>query len=177
MLYAQENVPVPSDPYDMPDFERDDQKQAINEILNASTRDSAERSLRRKIKNIRTLTDALIKRHKLIEGHFFCGDGVHLQYLDSQIAELVMMRFLELGRLALPVHDSFIVRVGQEAELKNAMDEAFTSLFPNVESRTKPKTTVMEEEAKNRMNDGKDEFKFNDFDLEDLTKYSYYYDL
>jgi hypothetical protein len=173
MLYSMEGVPVPDDPYDLPGFPREEQKQAIIEILNANSRDSAERSLRRNIRNVRVLTDALMAKHQPIQHHFFSGMGVHLQYLDSRIAELVMLKVIDLGGIALPVHDSFIVRIGREHELEQAMNDAFTVLFPNVRPIAKAKPTVLDDRLKSA--DLEDEIQIADYDLAEFQQYSFYY--
>jgi hypothetical protein len=49
-------------------------------------------------------------QHDDISTFFGTGYGVRLQFLDSQIAEAVMLRMLP--EPCLPVHDSFIVRSG-----------------------------------------------------------------
>ena len=50
-----------------------------------------------------------------------------MQFIDSQIAEAVMIKLLDNTPqiTALPIHDSFIVRRGGEDALLNVMNEAF----------------------------------------------------
>ena len=67
--------------------------------------------------------DLMYEYHSTISKYFGSGFGVKLQYLDSEIAEAVMLRMLP--EPCLPVHDSFIVRVGQTSKLKLVMDEEF----------------------------------------------------
>ena len=59
-------------------------------------------------------------KHKAISEYFGSGYGVKLQFLDSQIAEAVLLHLASQGILALPIHDSFIV----QREHKNALEAA-----------------------------------------------------
>jgi hypothetical protein len=57
--------------------------------------------------------------------------GKRLMYLDSKIAEEVMLRMITESRtIALPIHDSFVVRKGYDIDLKRYMEEAFRAQFP-----------------------------------------------
>src|SRR5262249_50698021 len=56
---------------------------------------------------------------------FYTGYGVHLQYLDSQVAEKVMLHFAKRGIPVLPIHDSFIVHHGYKNELMEVMISSF----------------------------------------------------
>jgi len=132
------------DPYDFanynPQWKQEDiqkhrttTKLAMNYILNAET----------ELKGIQACADKL--RGKLPEGYdtwkdyvnhirevhapighaFLSGKGIEYQFKDSQVA----LRVLEImanehGQLALPVHDSFIVRVKDENLLEEAMQKA-----------------------------------------------------
>ena len=50
------------------------------------------------------------QKHEVIQHHFYTGIGLRLQKLDSIIAEQVMLQLLQLDKVCLPVHDSFIVQ-------------------------------------------------------------------
>ena len=73
------------------------------------------------------LRDRIIKAHKPIADLFFNGVGNHLQFLDSNIAERVMLHFAGMDAPALPVHDSFILHhaYGESGEVEEAMRKAF----------------------------------------------------
>jgi hypothetical protein len=154
MLYLEEGLEPPDDPYDSSNntnvsFPRDDQKAAIIQIINGESRRSVEQSLRatlsQKQSYVRALTDSIMRRHQPISHHFFSGKGVSLQFEDSQLAEDVMLEIIELGGIALPVHDSFIVRIGREDELLDAMRKAFVKHFPGAKPLAKSKPTTSEE--------------------------------
>jgi hypothetical protein len=73
------------------------------------------------------LRDRIIKAHKPIADLFFNDVGNHLQFLDSNIAERVMLHFAGIDAPALPVHDSFILHhaYGESGEVEEAMRRAF----------------------------------------------------
>ena len=73
------------------------------------------------------LRDRILKAHKPIVDHFFKGVGNHLQFMDSNIAEGVMLYFAGIDAPALPVHDSFILHhaYGETGEVEEAMRRAF----------------------------------------------------
>lgn len=73
------------------------------------------------------LRDRIITAHKPISDQFFKGVGNHLQFVDSNIAERVMLHFADMDAPALPVHDSFILHhaYGESGEVEEAMRRAF----------------------------------------------------
>ena len=71
----------------------------------------------------------ILDAHKPIQHLFFTGIGNKLQYKDSCIAESVMLQFVEQNQVALPIHDSFIMRQGFAGDLEEAMRRAFYDEF------------------------------------------------
>lgn len=71
--------------------------------------------------------NAIAERHKPIARFFNTGHGLKLQRLDADIAQRVMLRFLEMGYCCLPVHDSFLVHHGLDTDLRKIMAEEFAS--------------------------------------------------
>jgi hypothetical protein len=55
--------------------------------------------------------------------------GLLLQFLDSEIAEKVMLDLIPQGIVALPVHDSFLVRQDFLPQLRTAMLKAFEEVM------------------------------------------------
>ena len=56
------------------------------------------------------LRQAILDAHKPIQDMFFKGHGNYLQYIDSVMAEDIMLKFVKSRFVpVLPVHDSFIV--------------------------------------------------------------------
>ena len=82
-----------------------------------------------RIEDIRPLIEAFKDRHKPISQYFMTREGIKLQYLDSQMAEKVLLHFSRMRYPILPVHDSFIIHHGLEQELKDCMNKAFRDRF------------------------------------------------
>ena len=79
-----------------------------------------------------TLRQAILDAHKPIADMFFQGHGNHLQYIDSCIAENMMLNFIRAEDApVLPVHDSFIMHYayGELGELEEEMRRAFHGHF------------------------------------------------
>jgi hypothetical protein len=115
---------------------RDIVKEAFNAMIQAST------NLTHKPKKLdlsevdfdwATLKQAILDAHKPIADVFFQGHGNHLQFVDSCIAEKVMLQFIKSDDApVLPVHDSFIMHhaFGEDlGELEEAMRRAFYEHF------------------------------------------------
>jgi hypothetical protein len=149
ILYAQENAVPPSDCYRgifTPDVEargggelRSTVKAAFNAMLNAS------KPLARSPRGIdpgkfglkwRELSDAITAAHQPIAHHFYKGAGKRLQRIDSDVAERVMLDFIDQGIAILPVHDSFLVHEGHAERLELSMAEALRVVC-GVETRLK----------------------------------------
>jgi len=75
--------------------------------------------------NHQQLRDMVRTRHIAISHHFGTGIGLHLQYIDSCVAESVMLKFIRKKEVCLPIHDSFIVRCGLLKELEMVMRDEF----------------------------------------------------
>jgi hypothetical protein len=78
------------------------------------------------------LFNAVCERHTSLLSYFHSGVGLRLQFMDSQIAEQVMLHFISKNEVCLPVHDSFIVRRGLEKELQSTMETVFKKFFQSV---------------------------------------------
>ena len=137
MIYAAYNLELGSeDAYNrvLDGEHRDTVKQAFNAMIQASTQlfqkprgiDLSEVDMDWPI-----LRDAILKAHRAIEDMFFQGHGNHLQYIDSCIAEQVMLQFNRMDYPVLPVHDRFIMHhaFGDLGELEEAMRRAFYHHF------------------------------------------------
>ena len=62
---------------------------------------------------------------KPISKYFSTGVGLETMFIDSQIAEKIMLHYLEDDIVVLPVHDSFIIRSGFESDLSRTMINKF----------------------------------------------------
>jgi len=145
ILYAIEGIDPPEEPYDLTEFDREDQKNALLIILNAYTEKSALHAMRKEgVRHGRALLTALKERHSQIQHHFTSGIGNQLMYKDSVLAERVMLKMLDRGVTVLPVHDSFIVRNSHANELERVMKEEFETMFGR-NAKLKYKKTVLDE--------------------------------
>jgi hypothetical protein len=154
ILYALKGLPLPEDPYFLKDYPQTDElrkflKTLLLSIVNAKDKKDAIGGMRgarfdehkkaywKGIKlqplGIEPLTDQkyleimnkLTDRHKPIEEYFYSDSGTYLQYIDSQIAEYIMLYFADMGHPCLPMHDSFIVDARLESKLRWVMEEVF----------------------------------------------------
>jgi hypothetical protein len=71
------------------------------------------------------LLKRILEKHVRIADKLQSGYGLETQFIDSNIAQFVMTEMTKRRIVVLPIHDSFIVRVGYEAELREAMLAAF----------------------------------------------------
>jgi hypothetical protein len=74
------------------------------------------------------LKDLLIKTHPVFAKAIQSDAGVRYQFVDSRIAESVMMKLLKQNIVCLCVHDSFVVIDDFHDELVWAMKEAFAEV-------------------------------------------------
>ena len=140
ILYSQRGIDVSpnEDLYDIgldnwlggEDPRRKPIKTYINAVLNDETGNYRLAKDKQELVGIShyQLHDLVLKRHKGIADLLSSGVGLQTQYIDSQIAELVMQSMMEEEVLVLPIHDSFIVRKGYQADLADCMQQAFTQL-------------------------------------------------
>jgi hypothetical protein len=75
------------------------------------------------------LRSIVYKRHPVFKLAEKTDTGLHLQFLDSEIAEKVMLELMPQGIVALPVHDSFLVRQDFLPNLAAAMLKAFEDVM------------------------------------------------
>lgn len=140
ILYAQRGIDIPleqdlyniglDDWKDKEDPRRDAIKTYINAALNdeqdyyqLSEEDQASTGLSHE-----QLKEMVTTAHKPIADLFNSGIGLDTQFIDSQIAEQVMLRMADEGQVVLPIHDSFIVRLGYEYRLREVMLEVFLQM-------------------------------------------------
>jgi len=114
---------------------RDIVKEAFNAMIQAST-DLIQKPRKLDLSEVDldwpTLRQAILDAHKPIADVFFQGHGNHLQFIDSCIAENVILNFIRAEDApVLPVHDSFIMHYayGELGELEEEMRRAFHGHF------------------------------------------------
>lgn len=129
LLYAEVGQTLTGDAYDIgrSDIPRDLIKETFNKMINAKGRMS--KPVAFDTFNIgvdwKQFRDTIITRHEPIRRLFNTGYGLRLQRLDADIAQRVMLRFIDRGHTCLPVHDSFLVHHALADELKVIMVDEF----------------------------------------------------
>ena len=142
MLYhIAKTIPPEGDMYKIDGIDSTDRslsKKILQAMINAPSRGKALMGARESARNegkwhplshIKEIADKLAIHHSEIAKYFGTGYGVHLQHLDSQIAERVMLTLADKGIPALTIHDSFIVPCSHKDALEAAMIDSYTSLF------------------------------------------------
>tara|TARA_R100000808_G_C2090257_1_gene110932 strand:- start:46 stop:801 length:756 start_codon:yes stop_codon:yes gene_type:complete len=127
-----------ADPYDigLPQWAgpSDSRRKSVKKIINALINDEDDvYSIPKKDLKLLKVTDdefrsLLAKKHPLIEKELSSGIGLKTQYIDSQLAEAVMLDLWEADIVVLPVHDSFIVTAGFQMALVSSMKHHFNLL-------------------------------------------------
>lgn len=138
ILYSRVGQELPDgDVYELNNYPktlRSDIKRGFNIILNSSTVAQAIGAIDQKIKDGdlhpelidgKTLLESFKTKHKPIAKYIASGEGVRLQFIDSEIAESVLLQGVDRGICILPIHDGFITSVKYEAELQDFMQNAF----------------------------------------------------
>jgi hypothetical protein len=70
------------------------------------------------------LLAAFIEKYPFLQGELCSDKGIDLMYIDSQITEAVIKRFVEADKPILPIHDSYIVKQSDRNFLKLIMKDA-----------------------------------------------------
>ncbi|NPV10596.1 MAG: hypothetical protein HPY57_02235 [Ignavibacteria bacterium] len=74
---------------------------------------------------ILSLINSIKSKHEPIRKYFHSGIGLKLQRIDSDIAEKILLRTVDLDIPCLCIHDSFIVPIQHENTLKQLMQESY----------------------------------------------------
>jgi len=154
MMYRDAGLPVPEgDLYDLglggKDYDKDiephkSKRKVIKTYINAMINDDRgnfklnNRQIKTIGMNTAQLEELVIKRHPIIKAIKGKGHGLRYQFIDSQIAEKVMMKLLGQGIVSLPVHDSFICQEHHLPELQLAMSEAYEEVMGAVPQLKEP---------------------------------------
>lgn len=148
MLYHQRGLECPDDPYQLPlisDYEasqgfprghyRDALKKLTQALINGSKRENdmmcdlpkgvsfSPRFTRDQVMQM------IEEKHAAIAGAFGSGAGIKLQRIDSDIALEIISNLKDKGVLALPIHDSFIVKTEKLKDLKHQMMHVYQQCF------------------------------------------------
>ena len=127
------------DPYDLKlkdwkgknDPRRDEIKKAFNALINDV--DGTFKLLPKQIIllgiNTKELEERIKAIHKPIADLLRTKDGLRATYIDSTIAEHIMLTMINNDAITLPIHDSFIVRLKDKPLLQYAMNKACNKML------------------------------------------------
>lgn len=153
MIYHSQGLPFAGDPYSVPQLmQRPDVTSAerlrkavkvlANVLLNESSEGMAQLRKRPSAAlckhwdielpvglTVGQVWEAFEQRHEPIRPHLGAGMGLKLQSMDSDLCESILLRCLDKGITALPVHDSYIVQASREADLHAIMTDEYQRRF------------------------------------------------
>lgn len=128
-------IPADVDPYDLglagwsgpTDPRRKLLKKVINSLINDEdgiyhVTDKKQRQLGVSMEELHHLFE---KTHPSIYAQLGSGIGLKSQFMESNIAEAVMLKMIDEGAVCLPIHDSFITNLENVARLEALMLDAF----------------------------------------------------
>ena len=133
LFYARIGSQPPNDPYDLglTATNMGETRKILKRFVLAITNDK-DGKFRLKRKEYETLgidheglVELLIQKHPKISQFFFSDSGVELQFLDSKIAEKIMLEGIRHGILILSVHDSFIAQQRHLTKLMDIMKDVY----------------------------------------------------
>ena len=137
IILALNNIPFAAedDPYDIglkqwtgtSDIRRKPLKRTVNALINDQDGvyriSKAEQKLFGETED--SFMDKLLTKHPVLKDRLGSSIGLETQFIDSQIAEAVMIELLKEDIVVLPIHDSFIVPAGYQQYLETAMSHFF----------------------------------------------------
>ena len=137
IIYGQAGVSIPIDfdPYnvglDAWEGKKDHRRPLVKEFLNAmiNDEDGVYRLGSDDAKTLGLKHKQLLKQIELTHEPIFeslrSGAGLHAQFIESIIAEKVMLDLSAQDVVVLPIHDSFIIRLGFANDLRESMQRNF----------------------------------------------------
>ena len=131
------NLPAEVDPYDigLPNWQgsKDGRRKPLKKIINALINDEDGDYKLANTKDFygvtpRELRKLFQKAHPVVYERLADGIGLESQFVDSQIAESVMLKMFKDGIVCLPIHDSFLVPSGYHQILSSVMRDGFREI-------------------------------------------------
>ena len=143
----------PIDPYSFDDENRKSNKKVFNTMLNSKNFNECEWAcshnddfiLPKKYETWKDFLNHIQTFHQSISDYFFTGYGLKLQRLDSEICETVLMEMFSVGKIVLPVHDSFVTTWDNFLALGQCMNKASIKHL-GFQLWNKPEIQMMDEE-------------------------------
>lgn len=157
LLYAQQGIDYwreyKGDPYEVPNPIFPDENRTLGKLMtllaiNAPSDRSAFSAVNNELRDINLPPikfdqfnrhfDQLREKHEPIADFFFSGEGIKLQFVDSQIAEVIIREFTRQDKVVLSLHDGFVTQEENEQLLIIMMDKAFQQVtgLPNAKHKS-----------------------------------------
>ena len=157
LLYAQHGIDYWTeyevDPYEVPNPVYPDENRTLGKLMtllaiNAASRQSTFSAVNNELRDINLPPlkydqfnahfDQLMARHEPIANSFFADEGIKLQFIDSQIAEIIIREFTRQDKVVLSLHDGFVTQEENEQLLIEMMDSAFQQVtgLPNARHKS-----------------------------------------
>lgn len=138
VLLAKVGQPIPDDPYALipgvaeSEALRNHAKSTLAALINSTTGNTDEPREFDSVKHGMTkekFRQSVLDAFPMLESLLGQRTGMKLQREESDIAEQVMLRFIEQGHPILPIHDAFMVQEHLKDELVHTMREAFKGKY------------------------------------------------
>lgn len=138
VLLAKAGQPIPSDPYSLiPGVAESEElrghaKSTFAALINSATGNIEEPSGFDTVKHGMTkeqFRQSVLDAFPMLPSLMAQRTGLKLQREESDLAEQVMLHFIEKGHPILPMHDAFIVQEHLEHELIQTMKDAFRNKY------------------------------------------------
>jgi hypothetical protein len=144
MLYNWQGIAYDKDPYDELCEKPEDRpiyKKVLLVGINAETEMKAIKAVSQELRKdgfkgiylkhryLKDCLDRFKDLHKPIAGFLHTGEGLSLQYDDSRIVDLILMKMVRRKIPVLPVHDSIIAPAQHEQTLHEVMTEAYQKIM------------------------------------------------
>jgi hypothetical protein len=157
LLYAQQGIDYwaenKGDPYKVPNPVYPDENRTLGKLMtllaiNAASRRSTFSAVNNELRDVNLPPlkydqfnrhfDQIIEKHEPIADSFFADEGIKLQFIDSQIAEIIIREFTRQDKVVLSLHDGFVTQEENEKLLIEMMDKAFQQVtgLPNARHKS-----------------------------------------
>ena len=116
-------------------FNAKSEKSAVSAISKALKDDyRKEEPIKRKFVGIKSVkVKDLVRELKIhnveVKDYLMSGVGLRFQKLDSEMMTYCITRFMEVGEVCIPIHDSIVVKRSQESFARQCMEDAYESVM------------------------------------------------
>lgn len=135
MAMHLEGYEIEGDLYDIQGYPREIVKQAVQIMLNVvarSDKDGIERTAKSLADatgedktSLKQMVGVIHEHYSYISRWFFTGQGLLLQFYDSEVCFRVIEEFITRGRMVLTIHDSFIVAKEDQGLLMDILRDSY----------------------------------------------------